>query len=194
MQDAFFRLPSQILPKARLDSWALPEAFPNHSIFHKEEQTDMDEKDNAVQPDFVGLTAEVVSAFVMHNPIQKSDLPDLIAAVHTSLIGLSQKGVAREAEKPVPAVSIKKSLSPDYLISLEDGRRYKSLKRHLSGRGLTPERYREKWGLPPDYPMVAPNYAKQRSDLAKSMGLGRTRRQVEEPAPAAAKGRRKAAA
>ena len=153
----------------------------------------MDEKDNAVPPDFVGLTAEVVSAFVMHNPVQKSDLPDLIAAVHTSLIGLSHKGSAREAERPVPAVPIKKSVSPDYLISLEDGRRYKSLKRHLSGRGLTPERYREKWGLPSDYPMVAPNYAKQRSELAKSMGLGRTRRrEVEEPAPAA-KGRRKAA-
>jgi predicted transcriptional regulator len=78
-----------------------------------------------------------------------------------------------EEEKPKPAVPIKKSITPDYLISLEDGRRYKSLKRHLGGRGLTPDQYREKWGLASDYPMVAPNYAKQRSDLAKSMGLGR---------------------
>ena len=142
----------------------------------------MDEKDASPSVDFVGLTAEVVSAFVMHNSIQKGDLPDLIAAVHSSLAGLGQ-GSAKETERPVPAVSVKKSVSPDHLISLEDGRRYKSLKRHLSGRGLTPERYREKWGLPPDYPMVAPNYAKQRSELAKSMGLGRQRR-VEEPAPA----------
>lgn len=154
----------------------------------------MDEKNGASQPNFIDLTAEVVSAFVMHNPIQKSDLPDLIASVHTSLIGLGRAKAPAEPERPVPAVPIKKSVSPDHIISLEDGRRYKSLKRHLSGRGLTPERYREKWGLPPDYPMVAPNYAKQRSDLAKSMGLGRQRRpdvKAPEPAPApAAKGRR----
>lgn len=150
----------------------------------------MDEKDVPVQPDFVGLTAEVVSAFVMHNSVQTSDLPELIVAVHTSLSTLGQGKTDREAERPTPAVSIKKSLTPDYLISLEDGRRYKSLKRHLSGRGLTPERYREKWGLPPDYPMVAPNYAKQRSDLAKSMGLGRSRRREEEPPAPPSKAKR----
>lgn len=150
----------------------------------------MDSTDNPAQPNYVELTAEVVSAFVMHNSVQKNDIPDLIAAVHSSLVALGQPKPPAEAERPTPAVPIKKSISPDYLISLEDGRRYKSLKRHLSGRGLTPEGYREKWGLPPDYPMVAPNYAKQRSELAKSMGLGRQRRRepVEEAPPA--KGRR----
>ncbi|TDR88076.1 MucR family transcriptional regulator [Enterovirga rhinocerotis] len=149
----------------------------------------MDSKEIADQPNFIELTAEVVAAFVMHNSIQKGDLPELIASVHSSL-SLLANPKAPEAEKPVPAVPIKKSISPDYLISLEDGRRYKSLKRHLSGRGLTPERYREKWGLSPDYPMVAPNYAKQRSELAKSMGLGRQRKREPEPAPAPAKPRR----
>ncbi len=151
----------------------------------------MDSTEIAAQPNFIELTAELVSAFVMHNSIQKGDIPDLIVAVHNSLAALGQPKAAPEAERPSPAVPIKKSLSPDYLISLEDGRRYKSLKRHLSGRGFTPEQYRERWGLPADYPMVAPNYAKQRSDLAKSMGLGRQRRPeiIEEPAPAA-KGRR----
>ena len=94
----------------------------------------------------------------------------------------------KPTEAPVPPVSIKKSVTPDFLISLEDGRRYKSLKRHLKGRGLSPEQYREKWGLPRDYPMVAPNYAKQRSELAKASGLGqlrRGRRSAEEPQTAA---------
>ena len=153
----------------------------------------MDNTEEAGQPDYVVLTAEVVSAYVTHNAVQKNDLPDLIAAVHGSLTALGQPKPAPEAEKPVPAVPIKKSISHDYLISLEDGRRYKSLKRHLSGRGLTPERYREKWGLPADYPMVAPSYAQQRSELAKSMGLGRQRRR-EEPeaaAPEAPKERRR---
>lgn len=163
----------------------------------------MDDQENAARANYVELTAEVVSAFIMHNSIQKADLPDLIAAVHASLSALGQPKPSPEAERPVPAVPIKKSVSPDHLISLEDGRRYKSLKRHLSGRGLTPEGYREKWGLPSDYPMVAPNYAKQRSDLAKSMGLGRQRRRepaedgpaVAQAAPAAkARRGRKAAA
>jgi predicted transcriptional regulator len=130
-------------------------------------------QETAAQTNFVELTADVVSAFVMHNSIQKGDLPDLIASVHGSLAALSQQKAPAEAERPVPAVPIKKSVSPDFLISLEDGRRYKSLKRHLSGRGLTPERYREKWGLPADYPMVAPNYSATRSRLAKVNGLGR---------------------
>jgi predicted transcriptional regulator len=91
------------------------------------------------------------------------------------LTALSAPAPAPEAAKPVPAVPIKKSVTPDYLISLEDGRRYKSLKRHLSGHGLTPAEYRRKWGLSNDYPMVAPNYAATRSALAKSMGLGRKR-------------------
>jgi predicted transcriptional regulator len=149
----------------------------------------MESKEVAGQANLIELTAEVVSAFVMHNSLQKGDLPDLIAQVHGSLQLLAQPQPA-EAPRPSPAVPVKKSISPDFLISLEDGRRYKSLKRHLSGRGLTPERYREKWGLPHDYPMVAPNYAKQRSELAKSMGLGRQRRQEPEPPPAPAKARR----
>lgn len=140
----------------------------------------MDNDQSDFDVNFVELTAEVVAAYVMHNSVHKGDMPGLIASVHASLAGLGQPKPAPEAERPVPAVSIKKSVNPDYLISLEDGRRYKSLKRHLSGRGLTPEQYREKWGLSPDYPMVAPNYAKQRSDLAKSMGLGRQRRKDDE--------------
>jgi len=144
----------------------------------------MESKEIVGQPNLIELTAEVVAAFVMHNSLQKADLPDLIVSVHGSLRQLSHPRPA-EPVRPTPAVPIKKSISPDYIISLEDGRRYKSLKRHLSGRGLTPERYREKWGLSPDYPMVAPNYAKQRSELAKSMGLGR------QPKAAAAGGKGK---
>jgi predicted transcriptional regulator len=154
----------------------------------------MDNQDGQAEANYVELTAEVVSAYVMHNAIQKNDIPGLIEAVHTSLKALSAPTPPPEAERPVPAVPIKKSISHDYIISLEDGRRYKSLKRHLSGRGLTPEQYREKWGLPADYPMVAPSYAQQRSELAKSMGLGRQRRKEEEAPEPVAKGRRKSAA
>src|ERR671917_2826300 len=130
-------------------------------------------------PDFTALTAEVVSAYVAKNSIRPADLPDLIASGHRALQGLSSPPQA-EPEKREPPVSIKKSITPDFLISLEDGRRYKTLRRHLNGRGLTPEQYREKWGLPSNYPMVAPNYAKQRSELAKTLGLGQLRR---NPAP-----------
>lgn len=154
----------------------------------------MDMESAVDETNYVELTAEVVSAYVMHNAVQKTDLAGIISSVHASLLALSQAKPAPEAERPTPAVPIKKSIGQDYLISLEDGRRYKSLKRHLSGRGLTPEKYREKWGLPSDYPMVAPSYARQRSELAKSMGLGRQRRReepeaVEQAAPAP-KGRR----
>src|ERR687898_3521654 len=133
----------------------------------------MDE--NAGIPDLTALTAEVVSAYVAKNSLRPADIPDLIASVHQALQGLSAPAQA-EPEKRDPPVSIKKSITPDFLISLEDGRRYKTLRRHLNGRGLTPEQYREKWGLAPDYPMVAPNYAKQRSELAKTLGLGQIRR------------------
>jgi len=135
----------------------------------------MDE--NAGTPDFTALTAEVVSAYVANNSLRPADIPDLIASVHRALQGLSAPPQA-EPEKREPPVPIRKSITPDFLISLEDGRRYKSLKRHLKGRGLTPEQYREKWGLPRDYPMVAPNYAKQRSELARAIGLGQIRRNV----------------
>jgi predicted transcriptional regulator len=143
----------------------------------------------ATTSELVSLTAELVSAYVGNNAVQQSDLPQLIATVHASLSGLGSQKPVESAERPNPPVAIKKSITPDYLVSLEDGRRYKSLKRHLAGRGLTPEQYRRKWGLAGDYPMVAPNYAKQRSELAKAAGLGRKR----EDEPARTNGRRRAA-
>jgi predicted transcriptional regulator len=135
----------------------------------------MDE--NAGIPDFTALTAEVVSAYVANNSLRPADIPDLIDSVHRALQSLSAPPQA-EPEKREPPVSIRKSITPDFLISMEDGRRYKSLRRHLTSRGLTPQAYREKWGLPLDYPMVAPNYAKQRSELARASGLGQLRRNV----------------
>jgi predicted transcriptional regulator len=131
--------------------------------------------ENTAAPDFTALTAEVVSAYVANNSIRPADLPDLIASVHRALQGLSAPPQA-EPEKREPPVPIRKSITPDFLISLEDGKRYRSLRRHLTSRGLTPQAYREKWGLPLDYPMVAPNYAKQRSELARASGLGQLRR------------------
>lgn len=118
------------------------------------------------------LTADIVSAYVSNNPVQAADLPDLIASVSGSVAALGQPQTV-EASTPAPAVNPKRSVHPDFIISLEDGQKYKTLKRHLGVRGLTPEAYREKWGLPANYPMVAPNYAAARSELAKSMGLGR---------------------
>ena len=136
------------------------------------------------------LAAAIVAAYVGNNGVRPAELPSVIADVHAALAKLN-KPAEVAPEKPVPPVSIRKSITPDYLISLEDGRQYKSLKRHLSGYDLTPQQYREKWRLPSDYPMVAPNYAKQRSELAKALGLGRKR----EPEPMKPKrgGRRKAA-
>ena len=127
-------------------------------------------------PNYIELASDIVSAFVAKNAVAPSELPALIHSVHSALQGAANGG-AKPAEPPTPAVAVKKSITPDYLISLEDGRRYKSLKRHLrTSYGMTPEEYRAKWGLPADYPMVAPNYAKRRSELAKSMGLGQKRR------------------
>jgi predicted transcriptional regulator len=130
---------------------------------------DQDQETNLIE-----RAADIVSAYVSNNSVPVADLPALISAVHQSL-GRLGDGQPVEAEKPVPLMPIKKTVTPDYLISLEDGRQYKSLKRHLSTRGLTPEEYRRKWGLPHDYPMVAANYAAQRSELAKNSGLGRRR-------------------
>ena len=122
------------------------------------------------------LTAEVVAAYVSNNVVQTSDLPGLIANVHSAL-GSTTSAEAAPAEKPKPAVPIRKSVQHDYIICLEDGMKFKSLKRHLmTYHGLTPEEYREKWGLPADYPMVAPAYAEARSRLAKEMGLGQKRK------------------
>ncbi|ACA20991.1 transcriptional regulator, MucR family [Methylobacterium sp. 4-46] len=132
-------------------------------------------RENAPEIDTIELTAAITAAYVSKNAIPVGDLPGVIASVHDALIQLS-KPPAAEPAPLVPPVPIKKTITPDFLISLEDGRQYKSLKRHLSTRGLTPEQYRQKWGLPPDYPMVAANYAAQRSELAKASGLGQSRR------------------
>ncbi|TIX36822.1 MAG: MucR family transcriptional regulator [Mesorhizobium sp.] len=129
----------------------------------------------------IELTADVVSAYVSNNPVPVGELPALIDHVHAALKGTIGGPVAKPEELK-PAVSIKKSVTPDYIISLEDGKKFKSLKRHLSTHhGLTPDEYRAKWGLPADYPMVAPNYAAARSALAKTMGLGR--KQAVQAAP-----------
>ncbi len=118
------------------------------------------------------LTADIVSAHVSNNSVQTSDLPDLIRSVFSSLANLGDAPAVVE-ERPVPAVSIRGSVKPDYIICLEDGKKLKMLKRHLMTRyGMTPDDYRAKWGLPADYPMVAPNYAEQRRSLAKQIGLG----------------------
>ncbi|MEO1643428.1 MAG: MucR family transcriptional regulator [Pseudomonadota bacterium] len=117
-------------------------------------------------------TVDIVSAYVAKNPVQAGDLANLMKTVHATLKGLGDGGGAGETREP--AVPIKKSITDDFLICLEDGKKFKSLKRHLRSKyDMTPEEYREKWGLPYDYPMVAPNYAKRRSALAKEMGLGR---------------------
>jgi predicted transcriptional regulator len=155
----------------------------------------MSETNNPIGINLAELTSDIVSAYVGGNAIDSAALPDLIASVHDSLLQITVSGSLHDAERPTPPVPIKKSITPDYLISLEDGQPYKSLKRHLNSRGLSPAQYREKWGLPSDYPMVAPNYAKQRSDLAKTMGLGRKRVEAapEPVAPTRAGRQRKAA-
>ncbi len=124
--------------------------------------------------EMVELTADIVAAYVSHNTIVAGDIPALIDGVSEALRKAAQRELMQGVEQFTPAVSIKKSVTPDYLICLEDGKKFKSLKRHLRTHyDLTPEQYREKWGLPYDYPMVAPNYAAARSALAKKMGLGR---------------------
>jgi predicted transcriptional regulator len=126
---------------------------------------------------FIELTANIVSAYVSNNPVPAGDIPTLINQIHSALLQVSAGRADAAAEPPRPAVSIKKSITPDHLVCLEDGKRFKSLRRHLRSQyNMTPEQYREKWGLPPDYPMVAPNYAAARSQLAKQMGLGQQRR------------------
>lgn len=120
------------------------------------------------------LTSDIVSSYVSNNPVQVADLPSLIESVHRALDNAGNANAIAEAEKPKPAVNPKKSITDDYIICLEDGKHFKSLKRHIKTHyDLTPEAYRDKWGLDPNYPMVAPNYAKARSALAKEMGLGR---------------------
>ena len=128
--------------------------------------------------DFIELTADIVSAYVSNNSVPAGELPALIGDVHAALnrvIGGAAPAAPVEALKP--AVAVKKSITPEYLVCLEDGKKFKSLKRHLRTQyNMSPEQYREKWNLPADYPMVAPSYAEARSQLAKKMGLGQQRR------------------
>ncbi len=139
--------------------------------------------ENSEKPDIaddvlLDLTTDIVSAYVGNNSVNSHDLSAIISDVYKSLADVAGTSLApAEAEKPKPAVSIKKSLGHEYLICLEDGKKFKSLKRHLKTHyDLSPDQYREKWGLPSDYPMVAPAYAEARSNLAKQMGLGQKRR------------------
>jgi predicted transcriptional regulator len=142
----------------------------------------MSDEDNGV----IEMTADIVSAYVGNNTVSVTELPNLIKNIHDALKGVST-GVSAEPVAPqTPAVSVRKSITPEFLICLEDGRKFKSLKRHLHTKyDLTPEAYRTKWGLPKDYPMVAPDYAASRSALAKSMGLGQGGRQAAKPVAAA---------
>jgi predicted transcriptional regulator len=134
-------------------------------------------RENASDGKFIQLTAEIVSAYVSNNSVASGDIPALINQVHAALTRVSAGQGELPAEPPRPAVSVKKSITPDYLVCLEDGKKFKSLKRHLRTQyNMTPEQYRDKWGLTADYPMVAPNYAAARSHLAKQMGLGQQRR------------------
>ena len=130
--------------------------------------------------DLLGLTAEIVAAHVSNNTVSVEELPTLINQVYRSLSSIGQP-TELVLEKPQPAVPVKKSVFPDYIVCLEDGKRLKMLKRHLkTAYNMTPEEYRERWNLPPDYPMVAPNYARQRSKLAKEIGLGTRARNSED--------------
>jgi predicted transcriptional regulator len=127
---------------------------------------------------FIELTAEIVSAYVSNNSVPAGDLSSLINQVHAALTRVSSGQAELPSEPLKPAISVKKSIAPDYIVCLEDGKKFKSLKRHLRTQyKMTPEQYREKWGLAPDYPMVAPSYAAARSQLAKQMGLGQQRRE-----------------
>jgi predicted transcriptional regulator len=135
----------------------------------------MDNQDNLAEA-LVSLTADIVSAHVSNNSVAVNDLPTLIENVHNALAGLGKVAEVVPA-KQEPAVSIRSSIKPDYVVCLEDGLKMKMLKRHLmTDHGITPDQYRQKWGLGPDYPMVAPNYAEQRRTLAKKIGLGTKRR------------------
>ena len=122
----------------------------------------------------LGLATDIVSAFISRNSVSQNDLPDLIRSVHRALQDLGQTAPAALAERPKPAVAINKSIQHEFIICLEDGKRLKMLKRYLRSRfDMSPDDYRRRWGLPPDYPMVAPAYAARRSDFAKQIGLGR---------------------
>ncbi|WP_294393503.1 MucR family transcriptional regulator [uncultured Sphingomonas sp.] len=144
-------------------------------------------EENAI--DLLTLTTEIVAAHVGHNRVAVSELPELIAKVHSALSGLGEEPQEPEQAEQKPAVSIRSSVKPDHIICLEDGKKLTMLKRYLqTNYGMTPQEYRAKWKLPADYPMVAPNYAEKRRDLAKAIGLGR---KSGEAAPAARRTRKK---
>jgi len=158
---------------------------------HLEKNAMADEtgRDDLTHEDRLRMASRVVAAYVGHNPLPGQQLPDLIQSVYAALAASTGGPAPATVEPQKPAVPVKKSITPDYLVCLEDGKKLKMLKRHLrTTYGMTPEEYRAKWGLPADYPMVAPNYAAQRSQFAKKIGLGR------KPAdgPASGRGRRKA--
>jgi predicted transcriptional regulator len=131
--------------------------------------------------DLLRMAVDVVAAYVSKNPLPAGQIPEVIHTVYASLSSLEGAPQETKSEAPKPAVTVKKSVTPDYIVCLEDGKKLKMLKRHLrTTYNMTPDEYRAKWGLPPDYPMVAPNYAAQRSDFAKKIGLGRKPGEVEE--------------
>src|ERR1700683_3197046 len=133
--------------------------------------------ENPGESSYIQLTANIVSAYVSNNTVASAEIPSLIGQVYSALMRVSSGQAAAPAEPAKPAVPVKRSITAEYIVCLEDGKKFKSLKRHLRTQyNMTPEQYREKWGLPPDYPMVAPNYAAARSQLAKQMGLGQQRR------------------
>jgi len=135
----------------------------------------MPDTDTIPAEELLRMTSEVAAAYVSNNNLPSGQLPDVIRTIHESLAALSGAKVAAASEPPTPAVAIKKSITPDYIVCLEDGKKLKMLKRHLrSTYNMTPDEYRHRWGLPADYPMVAPNYAAQRSEFAKKIGLGRS--------------------
>jgi predicted transcriptional regulator len=137
--------------------------------------------ENSGESSYLQLTANIVSAYVSNNTVPSAEIPSLIGQVYSALLRISSGQVATPAEPLKPAVPVKRSVTAEYIVCLEDGKKFKSLKRHLRTQyDMTPEKYREKWGLPPDYPMVAPNYAAARSQLAKQMGLGQQRRRRRE--------------
>jgi len=153
-----------------------PISSKNIAVHRKESSRPMSD---APSNNYIELAADIVSAYVSNNSVPVSDLATLINDVHSALLRVTSGSAPVVAEAPKPAVPVKKSITNDYIICLEDGKQFKSLKRHLRTQyNMSPEDYREKWGLGADYPMVAPNYAKARSHLAKQMGLGQQRRRV----------------
>jgi predicted transcriptional regulator len=143
--------------------------------------------ESAIAPNYIELCADIVSAYVSNNSVPAADLPSLLNSVYAALMKTAQGQQEEPKAELTPAVSVRKSVTPDYIICLEDGKKFKSLKRHLrSTYDMTPEQYRTKWNLPADYPMVAPNYAKARSELAKTMGLGQQRKKGKAPVEAVA--------